>query len=441
MMNLPFGFSGIDVLIFILYLTLLLVGNARVKKRYSNKALIPFFQVGWLFKVAFSLVFTYVYIFLIGGGDLNAYWMGASCLADLFYSDPAAYFSELLHTNRSLGITHHFNIFTGYPPGWIWREDEAWFAAKIISLFAIITYKGFWSTTILISTIGFWITWMFSVQLKEKENISKNSILAALFFVPSVSFWCSGISKDSLTFSLSILTVFVFFNLIKWVNSRGVLKFLLVFALIYVVYSLRHYLAYALTVPFVLAWMSRYGKRFTNRPLLLWIFRLGIYSIILFSLGFVINAEKTQQLIAEANITKSDFSSNPIYSGAKYEMPSTSGAPLEIVSILPRTIFTALFRPSFLDSVSSSFIINQIESLWLIILLIRFMLRKNPVLQFNEILRDEFLLYALVFVVLVAFMSGYSSILFGVLVRIRSVALPFLILLLLHDKPSTEAST
>jgi hypothetical protein len=158
-------------------------------------------------------------------------------------------------------------------------------------------------------------------------------------------------------------------------------------------------------------------------------------------LWFVINAEKTQQLIAEANITKSDFSSNPIYSGAKYEMPSTSGAPLEIVSILPRTIFTALFRPSFLDSVSSSFIINQIESLWLIILLIRFMLRKNPVLQFNEILRDEFLLYALVFVVLVAFMSGYSSILFGVLVRIRSVALPFLILLLLHDKPSTEAST
>lgn len=440
-MNITFSFSGIDVLIFVLYLGLLWVGHTQIKKRFYTQELMPFFYYGWLYNMAFSLFFAYVYLFVLGGGDINAYWSGASCMADLFYSDPAAYFSELLHTNRSLGVAHHFNNITGYPPGWIWREEEAWLAAKIISLFAIITYKGFWSSTILISTIGFWITWMFSVQLKEKENVSRNSILAALFFVPSVSFWCSGISKDSLTFSLSILTVFVFFNLLKWGNSRGILQVLLVFALIYLVYSLRHYLAYALTVPFVLAWMSRFGKRFTERPLLLWIFRLGIYSLILFSLVLVINAEKTQQLIAEANITKSDFSSNPIYSGAKYEMPNTSGAPLEIISILPLAIFTALFRPSFFDSVSSSFIMNQIESLLLIFLLVRFMVRKNPVLQFNKILRDEFLLYSLVFVGLVAFMAGYSSILFGVLVRIRSVALPFLILLLLHDNSSTETST
>jgi len=440
-MNASFSFSGIDVLIFVLYLGLLWVGHTRIKKRFYSQELMPFFYYGWFYNGAFSLFFAYVYLFVLGGGDINAYWSGASCMADLFYSDPAAYFSELLHTNRSLGIAYHFNSTTGYPPGWIWREEEAWFAAKIISLFAIITYKGFWTATILISTIGFWITWMFSVQLKEKENTSRNSILAALFFVPSVSFWCSGITKDSLTFSLSILTVLVFFNLLKWGNSRGILQFLLVFALIYLVYTLRHYLAYALTVPFILAWMSRFGKRFTDRPLLLWIFRLGIYSLILFSLVLLINAEKTQQLIAEANITKSDFSSNPIYSGAKYEMPSTSGAPLEILSILPLAIFTALFRPSFLDSVSSSFIMNQIESLLLIFLLVRFTVRKNPVLQFNKIIRDEFLLYSLVFVGLVAFMAGYSSILFGVLVRIRSVALPFLILLLLHDKPSTETST
>ncbi len=440
-MNALFSFSGIDVLIFVLYLGFLWVGSARIKKRFSSDKLNPFFHVGWLFKVTFSLLFAYVYLFLLGGGDINAYWMGASCLADLFYADPVAYFSELLHTNRSLGVAHHFNSFTGYPPGWIWREEEAWFATKIISIFAIVTFKGFWSATLLLSTLGFWVTWLFSVQLHVKESFSRNSILAALFFVPSVSFWCSGITKDSLTFSLSILTVLVFFNLLKWGNSRGILKFLLVFALIYLVYSLRHYLAYALCIPLVLAWMSRFVKRFTDRPLLLWIFRLGIYSMILFSLVLLINAEKTQQLIAEANITKSDFSSNPIYSGAKYEMPSTSGAPLEILSILPLAIFTALFRPSFLDSVSSSFIMNQIESLLLIFLLVRFTVRMNPVLQFNKIIRDEFLLYSLVFVGLVAFMAGYSSILFGVLVRIRSVALPFLILLLLHDKPSTETST
>ncbi|MFM7724961.1 MAG: hypothetical protein ACKO7O_09245 [Bacteroidota bacterium] len=440
-MNPSTGFSGIDVIILLVYLGLLVAANTRIKKRYSSEDLKPFFYYGWLFKVGFAALFAFIYLYVLGGGDINAYWSGASCLAELFYTDPSAYFSELLHTERSFGITHHFNSLTGYPPGWIWREEEAWFSSKLISLFAIVTLKGFWSTTLLISTVGFWVVWIFSVRLNQQEYFARNTILAALFFMPSVSFWCSGISKDSLTFSFSVFTVLLFFNLLKWRNSRALLGILLVVFSLYIVFSLRHYLAYALIVPFFLAWISRFGKRFTNRPLLLWMFRLSVYLLVFVSLVLVVNSSKTQELIAEANVTKSDFSSNPIYSGAKYEMPSTDGAPLEILTIFPLAIATALFRPTFLDGVSASFIINQLESLILIFLLLRFLFRKNLAQQLSKIIRDEFLLYALIFILLVSFMAGYSSILFGVLVRIRSVALPFLILLLLHDKRLPETSS
>jgi len=440
-MNPSTGFSGIDVIILLVYLGLLVAANTRIKKRYSSEDLNPFFYYGWLFKVGFAVLFAFIYLYVFGGGDINAYWSGASCLAELFYTDPSAYFSELLHTERSFGITHHFNSLTGYPPGWIWREEEAWFSSKLISLFAILTLKGFWSTTLLISTVGFWVVWIFSVRLNQQEYFARNTILAALFFMPSVSFWCSGISKDSLTFSFSVFTVLLFLNLLKWRNSRALLGILLAVFSLYIVFSLRHYLAYALIVPFFLAWISRFGKRFTNRPLLLWMFRLSVYLLVFASLVLVVNSSKTQELIAEANVTKSDFSFNPIYSGAKYEMPSTDGAPLEVLSILPLAIATALFRPTFLDVVSASFIMNQLESLILMFLLLRFLFRKNLAQQLSKIIRDEFLLYALLFILFVSFMAGYSSILFGVLVRIRSVALPFLILLLLHDKRLPETSS
>ncbi|MFM7663180.1 MAG: hypothetical protein ACKO68_01490 [Bacteroidota bacterium] len=440
-MNPSTGFSGIDVIILLVYLGLLVAANTRIKKRYSSEDLKPFFYYGWLFKVGFAVLFAFIYLYVLGGGDINAYWSGASCLAELFYTDPSAYFSELLHTERSFGITHHFNSLTGYPPGWIWREEEAWFSSKLISLFAIVTLKGFWSTTLLISTVGFWVVWIFSVRLNQQEYFARNTILAALFFMPSVSFWCSGISKDSLTFSFSVFTVLLFLNLLKWRNSRALLGILLVVFSMYIVFSLRHFLAYALIVPFFLAWISRFGKRFTNRPLLLWMFRLSVYLLVFALLVLVVNSSKTQELIAEANVTKSDFSSNPIYSGAKYEMPSTDGAPLEILTIFPLAIATALFRPTFLDGVSASFIINQLESLILMFLLLRFLFRKNLAQQLSKIIRDEFLLYALIFILFVSFMAGYSSILFGVLVRIRSVALPFLILLLLHDKRLPETSS
>ena len=50
------------------------------------------------------------------------------------------------------------------------------------------------------------------------------------------------------------------------------------------------------------------------------------------------------------------------------------------------------------------------------------------------------MLYALIFMLIVGFMAGYSSILYGVLVRIRAIALPFLVLLLTYDFKLKEST-
>jgi hypothetical protein len=55
--------------------------------------------------------------------------------------------------------------------------------------------------------------------------------------------------------------------------------------------------------------------------------------------------------------------------------------------------------------------------------------------------KSEFAIYMLTFVLLTAFMAGYTSILFGVLVRIRALALPFFFLLLTLRKPQITSST
>lgn len=432
--------SAVDIFVLVIYGVLIFLGHRWVRKRYDSKDLLPYYYSGWLFKVLFAFLFAVVYLFFLGGGDINAYWDGASCLADLFYSNPEAYFSELWETKRNLGIAYHFNGTTGFPPGWIWREEEAWNSTKIISLLAIITNKGFWTVTLILSTFAFWVSWLLAVQLNAKESMHRNTLLSALFFVPSVCFWCSGISKDSLLYTLALLLIYQFFSLLKWKNSFSIRRALLAAILLWFIYSLRHYLAYALAVPLILAWMSRYGSRFTGRPVLLWLFRLVLFTGLVFSFSFIINSNQTRELIAEANVTKSDFSQNPIYSGAKYDMPFTTGSPGEILALFPLAVFTALLRPSILDPVGASYLLNQLESLLLLWLIFRFLFLGNSLLRLRRILSHEFLLYSLIFVLIVAFMAGYSSILYGVLVRIRSIALPFFILLLLH-RPSAIAST
>ena len=439
-MNNAISFNAIDALIFLLVFGLIIFLNARIKRNFASVKLNRFFYAAWGFKVAFAFLFALVYLFVLGGGDINAYWEGASCLGNLFYTNPEAYFSEMWHTQREYGIAHHFNVSTGYPPGWIWREEEAWMATKIISVFAIITWKGFWSATLVIASLSFWSSWLLATKLQSVEKFNRNSVLFALLFFPSVSFWCSGISKDSLAFTASIFLIFQFFLLLKWGGRLSFVRIILIFLLLLMVYSLRHYLAYALFVPFLLAILARYGNRFSGRPVLLWGFRIIVFSAVAFSFTLVLSSNQTKELIFEANITKSDFSANPIYTGAKYDMPTSSGNPVELVTLFPLALFTALFRPSFLDSVGASFLMNQLESAILLFLTLRFIFNRKLIINLNRIVRHEFMLYALIFVVIVGFMAGYSSILFGVLVRIRAIALPFLVLLLTYNFNLKESS-
>jgi hypothetical protein len=58
----------------------------------------------------------------------------------------------------------------------------------------------------------------------------------------------------------------------------------------------------------------------------------------------------------------------------------------------------------------------------------------------NKIRKNEFLLFSLVFILIIGFMAGFTSILFGVLVRIRAIILPFvyLILTVRGKKETTE---
>ena len=439
-MNTSISLSILDLLILSLYLLGIIAINVRLKRSINSKELNRFYYLGWLYKVVFSLLFALVYLYVLGGGDINAYWDGASCLAELFYNDPNSYLAEIIQTKRDMGIAYHFNSTTGFPPGWIWREEEAWVATKIISVFAIITFNSFWTATLILASIAFWVSWILAVKLNNEEKMSRNSLLFAFFFLPSVSFWCSGISKDSLAYILSLFLVFQFFNLLKWKRNKIIFRLLLLSISLFMVYYLRHYLAYALLVPFLLAIFARFGNRFTERPILLWGYRIILYFTVAVSFVAVISSNQTKQLIVEANITKSDFSKNPIYSGAKYEIPTSSGNPVELIALFPLALFTALFRPSVIDPVGGSFIINQLESAILILLVLRFIFNRKFLNNINRIFRHEFMLYALIFMLIVGFMAGYSSILYGVLVRIRAIALPFLVLLLTYDFKLKEST-
>jgi hypothetical protein len=434
-------FSVAEGLSIILWMFILYWIGRSIRSRYNNINISRFFYLGWGFKIFFALVFALVYLFALGGGDINAYWESATVLNKLFVDNPMGYIQELWSTERSLGITYHFNSETGYPPGWIWRESEAWNAAKILSILSVLTFNSFWATTLLIASFVFFTSWLMVYRITTNEAFNSKAVMFAFLFLPSVTFWCSGISKDSQVYTLSLLLIYQLFLWLKWDPKRSIWRVLLMAFIFYLILNLRQFIALAIIGPFLLSIVVRYGSRLSQRPVILLLFRLFVYALLVSGFIFIANAEQTQALIQEAQITQSDFSQNPIYSGAKYELSTMDGTPTGILLAMPESVFIALYRPFITENLGLNFVVNELESLLLIFFSLWFLVNKNVYSNIRYLFKSEFAIYTFTFVLLIAFMAGYTSILFGVLVRIRAIALPFFFLLLTFRKPKAPSTT
>ena len=120
----------------------------------------------------------------------------------------------------------------------------------------------------------------------------------------------------------------------------------------YLILNLRQFIALAIIGPFLLSVVVRYGSRLSQRPVILLFFRLVVYALLVIGFMLIANAEQTQSLIQEAQITQSDFSQNPIYTGAKYELSTMDGTPTGILLAMPESVFIALYRPFITENLS-----------------------------------------------------------------------------------------
>ena len=92
-------------------------------------------------------------------------------------------------------------------------------------------------------------------------KVTQDRFLAfALLLIPSVNFWCTGISKDSFIYiSICYLTVYAFRTL---AGDRLKIRDYAVIALyIYLIISVRSFIFYILLIPFALAWTFRLIKK------------------------------------------------------------------------------------------------------------------------------------------------------------------------------------
>ncbi|MFM7667456.1 MAG: hypothetical protein ACKO7D_04625 [Bacteroidota bacterium] len=429
-------FSGLDILIFMFWFTIVLIISLYIKTRNSEKEHYRYFLPNFLFKVLFSLIFAFYYILFIKGGDSIAFFDTSRILTNLMFQDFDAYIREWPTYAMTENYINPFSSLTGLPPGWITREPEGYFVSKLFSIINLLTRSSYFSTTLLIA----FFTSLASFKLYDfvvSFGVHNYKTLATFFlFIPSLSFWCTGVSKDTLIFICICYLIPTIYNLVVGKSKLKLRNIIYILLFSWILINIRSFMLYTVIVPFIFAFNVQFSKRIFSSKSGQRFMRTIVVLIGFGFIGFFFSGETANKYLKEAEVTQQDFKNNTTYTGARYDLGEVSYTPAGLLRAMPLSIFTGIYRPFPWEALSPGLILNAVESVILIYLTFVFIF-KNRRSRIRTIRESDILTFSLYFVIIFAFMTGFTSVIFGILVRLRAPLLPFF-LMLLTVKPEEE---
>ena len=266
-------------------------------------------------------------------------------------------------------------------------------------------------------------------ELVRSYRICNDRVAAiCILFLPSVIFWCAGVSKHTLVFIFSIhLIVHLFYILSKDRKTRFT-DLVVIGISTLVILSIRSYVVGAIAVPLAFALVTRLSQNYTDSKLVRMTLQFIVFAggIVVIGAGMVTGeSSDPDNFLNQAAVIQQDFANNQTYGDNRYSLGLEEFTPAALLGAAPLAILTGVYRPGIWEALSGTLILNGIESLLLIFLTFRFF-AKGFRKRWSKLQANEFLVFCLGFCLILAFITGATSVLFGVLVRFRALLLPFL---------------
>ena len=424
-------FSALDIMGTLLGIVVILIIAINRKRRNKELEYYKYYIPAIGFKFVFVLANVLFYVIVYGGGgDSIGFWDGSVKLNHLFWHDPFAYFQEVFGNEEIRSVYKNFNIETGYPDSRIYAEPESWFISKIASFFTFFTFKGYMLMSLIFAYITTNASWRLFELARSFKLHSDWHLAIAVFFIPSLSFWCAGISKDTVIFVAVCYFLHHLFQVLNKDQKTRWRNWIIMFICIYVIIQVRSFMLLCVAAPLLYAWSATLAKKYEKRKFEKFFIRLFFTLIIGSGFAAFFGTSLADGFIKEASIINQDMSTNKTYGDNRYSLGEIDYSPIGMIAAAPMSILAGFYRPYIWEALSVSLILNGLESVVLLYFTFRFFASRKIGQRIKRIRKHEFLIFAFFFAVILAYFAGFTSILFGVLVRFKAPVLPFLVILL-----------
>lgn len=387
--------------LFIFYVLLFswvfLTFNIKKDSGLSNRVIIALF----LIKIVAGCVNLFVHNHEYLTNDISYYyWQSVSELRAM-PQDPKAFFNEWLFNWGDL--RHHWNLFSSENLVY-WSDLGRQFHYKFMTLANILTI-GYQYVNVIIFNVIFFIGQLLLYKTFYRFQHEKKWLLVAvIFLIPSVLFWCSGIHKDgwilaTIGFICHFLSKYLFENKRKYF-------FAFLFSLCFL-FIVRYFYFFIIT-PALLLWI--YSSKFNKKPLR--VFGIGylVFALLFFLLPSIFPELNPMNIVA---FKQQEFLSTLGYSDIN--TPLLDGTFGSYFKNLPSAVDHILLQPHWSASNPLKYDFASIDSMLVLVLIIVFIIFTK-----KKLFRNSFPVFILFVSISMYLFIGYVMTNCGALVRYKS---------------------
>ena len=418
-----------DLILTPIYLTIIYAVAFIIRNQIKNKHLRFYFIPALNAKIIGALALGLVYQFYYGGGDTYNFFRDSGVIWRAFMTSPLS------------GLRIIFANVENYSPDlYRFTKDIYFFSAGDYQTFQVIRISGFFDifsfhtysvNAILFGISSFTGIWaMYKVFYDLFPQIHRN-LAVAVFFIPSVFFWGSGLMKDTIAMGgLGWLFYGFYFGLIR--RRKIILNLIIIFIALNIIRIIKIYILQAF-LPAAFLWLFlEYRASIKSRSLRIVSFPIVIALAVPFAYLALIqvtadneryqleNIVSTTQVTADWLATVSERQG-----GSGYSLGEISYTPLGLLSAAPRAVWLGMFQPHPWQATNPVMLLSAIEATFFLFLTIKIIFQVSIFRLIRVSLEHPIIPFCLLFSLVLSFGVAIASFNFGTLVRYRIPMMPY----------------
>jgi hypothetical protein len=312
-----------------------------------------------------------------------------------------------------------------------YHAPTEYFVVKTAAFFGLFTFGTYTAIALFFALISFSGMWaMYLTFLKLYPRLHKEFAIA-VFFLPSVFFWGSGILKDTLTIgALGWLFYGFYRGTIEKKNIFSSIIIILISA--YVIKTVKIYVLLAFLPPAILWIFAENSRRIRNKGmrLLLLPLLLSIGAVVAYFGATRLTAGDTRydiDHIGERTKINAEYLYNLTVQqqGSAYSIGEFDGSIGSMLKVAPQAVIVSLFRPFLWEARNPVMLLSALEAFLFLYLTITLFYKTGLKKSFRFISSKPIVTFCFVYALVLAFAVGTNSFNFGTLVRYKIPLMPF----------------